>query len=389
MLPRSLCLAAACVLWALLLRPSLLAANPAFFPGDAEPLGDAACPVRMVWETVRMDVYPRYHTVQGSYLLEGPPQGCSVRFGFPWDAGGEQTDGLMSDYAASADGWPLPSAVRPNGPLAFGQWHQVSTLRFAPGQRRLLRIRYRCESDEPLAWGGVTAHYSFTGRSWRGRVDRSDLTAVFHCPGTWRVLPGYWPAPAFSCWHGNRFFARWRNWEAEGSVLFRYYRTTPGELWLQVADIVPDDVAKSCVVVLPGAAPAGQWQPEYVLRGATVFAALPALGRHFDDSGSVGEQRRPSNVRWDAAGKLGTLVLPDGRALAFRPGVAEMRVDGGTVPLPAPPFLEDGLYVPLQPVLDLVGQRFILYREARYLRIVPPLVPPDPPGDGAPSRKLL
>jgi hypothetical protein len=157
----------------------------------------------------------------------------------------------------------------------------ISRVRFEPGQRRVVRVRYRSNYEGLLHAGNF--EYKFNAGGWSGAVAASRLRVTFRAPGTHFCQASLSPVPfadekdavALKRSGASLLFER-RNWRPRGRFSLVFEPTfTPG--WLSYSGIAPRQYS----VWVPGS-PVGVnsavlWLPPAVLRGGTTFVSLDEL----------------------------------------------------------------------------------------------------------------
>jgi len=340
--------------------------------------------VRMVRESVRIDIYRTYYDVDATFLFqnEGPP--VTVTMGFPERGGGDirekdykQKSGFLR-FGTWVDRQPVHARRQPAAIGREGQYKAfwVKEVSFAQGQGRAARVRYRSKAHE-VSNGERFAMYDFTGGNWRGTVEESELLIEMHTPGTCLA----WADGASLKRTGNQFLFRRKNWQAEAAVKLTYMSTLPG--WLVIGRW-PEGYAppKGAVTLTqPARAASLDWAPLALIRDGTTLVQLKTLKRLLDRQAEKAGHQRRAAISWEPNTKE-TVLQAGAHVLHFRPGLAEMLIDGrGKVPLAAGPFVsrpapgdpQGALYVPLRPVVEALGGTCRVERSARRVYIdLPP-----------------
>lgn len=342
--------------------------------------------VRMVRESVRLDIYPDWYDVDAVFTFRNEGGPVSVRMGFPESGGGDirpqefrKKSGFLR-FATWVDGQPARARrvfvdVEEKGASGY-QAHWVKDVGFAAGQERTVRVRYRSRPHE-VSDGTSFAAYEFTGGNWRGTVGESTMVISVHLPGT---CLAWWYKPALTR-RGNQFFFRRENWQAEERVSLHYVSTMAGWLHLAGCGEAPSPPEGAVTLTQPGRQRRLDWAPPAVLRNGVCFASLQALQWLLAEQANRAGQARRAAIGWDAKAKE-AVFQAGAHVLRFRPGRPAMAVDGkGEVALPAAAFVSPPtsgrpagvLYVPLRPVAEELGGTVHLeYARRRVHLDIPP-----------------
>jgi len=319
--------------------------------------------VRMVSECVKMDVYPGYYDVAVEFLFTNDGPARRVKMGFPEGGYGDvatmryRKHTSFTRFQTWVDGHPvkahrLPAVADDDGRPFTTYW--VKDVAFARRQSRLVRVAYRAVTGDDI-FGERSAHYSFTGGNWKGKVDSSSLVITMHLAGT-NALRFSVPMTR----NGNRFAARWTHWQAESEFTATFLPMHLDSLLIHGEPLHPD-MSESFTAVLtqPGKGSTPLLQPPAILRDGRPFIALHAWKRYLH-----AHTKEDTNISWDASTHTATLTTA-AHTVRFTLNRAQMDVQGQPpVALPAGPFLsrtidtanvrQPGmLYVPLQPLVTL------------------------------------
>ncbi len=368
--------------------------------------------VRMVRETIRMDVYPAYYDVDVTFdfLNDGPA--CAVKMGFPERGyGGIDGDAYRREpsflrFNTWVDGRAVTArrqqADVDQGGAFLAYW--VKDVTFTAGQRRAVRVAYRSNNGD-LYFGedggygadvfGHYAPYHFTGGNWKGLVEQSTLRINLHLPGAYVVHC----SEAMSLGKDG-FTHQWKHWPAEDEFQLEFYPTRADALTLSglaLDGYPPDDPADAGELIMssqPGKGPAPAWQPPVLLHNSRPFIALQSwadyLNHHGDPNNTAKKAQPRVTLAWDDATHTAT-ITQDGRTVHFTLKQLRMVVEGSkSVPLPEGPFLSrpldkrpgqlsdkhpSQLYVPLQPLAALFGGTVAIDREKGVVTIkLPPVL---------------
>jgi hypothetical protein len=117
----------------------------------------------------------------------------------------------------------------------------LKTVTFARHQTRRVRVAYRSPMGGNTDWGSHNALvYAFTGKNWKGLVDRSDLEVRVAKPGLWITNPRFDYKPLEMTLESTPkaaiFRKTWRNWQAQGDFLFGLTAAVP--FWMMDKDRV-------------------------------------------------------------------------------------------------------------------------------------------------------
>ncbi len=367
--------------------------------------------VRMVRETIRMDVYPAYYDVDVTFDFYNDGPACTVKMGFPERGyGGINGDTYRREpsflrFNTWVDGNAV-TARRQQADVGEGgdflaYW--VKDVTFTAGQRRAVRVAYRSNNGD-LYFGehggygaqvfGHYAPYHFTGGNWKGLVEQSTLRINLHLPGAYAVR-----CSEAMTLGKDGLTHLWKHWPAEDEFQLEFYPTRADALVLRGLDLNgyppydQDDPGEAMVSSQPGQVPPA-WQPPVLLHNGRPFIALPCwadyLNDHHDSNNPVKKTPPRVALAWDDATHTAS-ITQDGRTLHFTLKQPEMVVEGNkSVPLPEGPFLSrplekrpgqlsdkhpSQLYVPLQPLVEFFGGTLNIDREKHVVFIKLPPVP--------------
>lgn len=183
--------------------------------------------IRMVRETVTMEVYPTYYdvTVDFSFANDGPA--TAVKMGFP-ESGYPANGGIsaFSGFRTWVDGKAVAATRQqvPGNPDVDGyQAYWVKEVAFGAHQDHRIRVQYRAPTggsvpSRPFSDSALIAEYNFTGGNWQGTVDDSLLTANLHVPPDYVVHFGQGRATTPMTRSGNSLVFHRQNWQAQEKV---------------------------------------------------------------------------------------------------------------------------------------------------------------------------
>lgn len=360
--------------------------------------------LRMVRESIRMDVYPSHYDVDAAFVFHNHGPATTVTMGFPESGGGDldaaryRKRSGFARFATWVDGKPVSARREASVGDSEYQAFWVKRVRFDKEQRRIVRVRYRSSPGDDIT-STRGAGYSFTGGNWRGKVDETTLRAVIHLPGTTLVqfmAQAEEGKPLSGITHtGNEFLFRQTHWQAEGSAGVAYKATMSGYMFLDgfrdpatmggplpkwEAPARPGSMSMSGWEELtqPGRAEELDWAPPALLRRGVVFLRATVLCELLEPGRMSQAELLASALTWDP-GRKEAVVSARGRSFAFQRGRKMMVVDGRTeIPLPASPLLSSPLsggrlYVPVKPVLQLLGGAYRVSESGHRLHIdLPP-----------------
>ncbi len=376
--------------------------------GRVRLLKDERTTVRMVRESVRIDVYPSSYDVEATFLFANDGPAVTVTMGFPESGGGDvSTEHYVKasgfrHFATWVDGQRVVAKRQASAGVGDGYrafW--VKQVQFGKGQRRTVRVQYRSAPG-----GDVTStrsvSYSFTGGNWRGKVEETLLRLVVHLPGTTLVsfragaegksLSGVTRT-------GNEFVFRQRDWQAQGDAGLAYKQTMSGWMFLDGFQD-PSDLSDPRLyrengspadaglgpeweeITQPGLTEELDWAPPAVLRRGIVFLRLDVLAELLQP-GTLGSHRALATVlTWYPAVKEAVLYAR-GRSFGFARGRKVMLLDRQTeVPLPAAPLVSSPpsrMYVPVPPILEMFGGAATVRASDHRIHLD---LPPAPGGSG-------
>jgi hypothetical protein len=360
--------------------------------GRVQRIKEKQTTVRMVRETVAIDLHPSHYDVIAVFIFKNDGPAVTVQMGFPergyGDAGPEDT---FIAFRTWVDGGEV-QARRKIAHASEDDFlaYRVKDVAFAAGQTRTVKVQYRSPFGNDVS-GLRWASYDFTGGNWAGAVEESTLLVTVDIPGATLAVPNL---PMRH--RENRLATRWTNWQAEFAFSIHFYLTRPDSL------IVPGFAAHHTfhtgphgyLIVNPGA-PAPdrdhpyQYLPAGILKDGTPHLALAAVTEHMRRQAPFEKRREAVLFHWDAAANLAVLEA-NGRRLEVGIKQTTIRVDGQDVALPARTFLslpvrlpfEDAprslLFAPAVPIVEALGGTVRYDPETRRLNIGLPLqLPPD------------
>jgi len=345
--------------------------------GKARPLDGEHRSIRMVREWVRMVVYPDYYDVSAQFVFHNYGRRASVLMGFPeWGVNSNPKYPGFLRFHTWVNGRPVVARrtqARDEGDSYRIYW--VKRVAFARGGTSVVRVKYRSRPGDAQAETAACrlASYDFTGGNWKGAVAESSLMVTFHTPGTWVVT-------ADLQHRRGRLSGRWTDWQAKDSPMIHYMSAPPG--WMTIPNL-PNPFWRGAVwhtVVLPGHAVRPDWLPPALLRQGKPMIQVRLLADVLRAKMQNAGDTSPVSLSWDQGQKEAALSVR-GITLRFREGQKAMRLDQGKViTMAQAPFMarqarpleQSHLYVPLEPVVSLLGGKVEVYKAARRITFTIP-----------------
>jgi hypothetical protein len=373
--------------------------------GTFQPLKGEHKSIRMLREHVRMTILPDYRyrvTVDFVFHNDGPA--TRVLMGFPETGYGADMEPShykrgsgFRRFATWVDGHRVKARyVFHGGHYEAYEAHWVKRVRFARGQTRRIRVRYSTEWGGDST-GGFFADYNFTGGNWRGEVEESLVTVTFLVPGTHSVRGRFSERDdrnrvrVSEHRRGNRFFYRFRHWEAEGDFSLYFKPALRNPLAVNFGPPCPREFEGTTLLTYGDRSRiycANQPAKAALYSGMAVMALreleewfntkldpeqkdrlMPNRkwrSRHFDNS--IYPPLAPfCYAHWRERDR--TVWLRVGvHVFGFRAGKDRIVVNGTVHRLPAPPLLvldrgQFVLYAPLRPITQALGGRVSVIRE--------------------------
>jgi hypothetical protein len=336
-----------------------------------------------------MSLEPNDYQVTVDFVFRNDGPATTVLMGFPESGSGDVPKGpkksAMKAFATWVDG-VLTKAdwvpVKSDQEEEY-QAHWVKEVRFAAGQTRKVRVRYRSDYGGSATPGlRHFVRYDFTGANWKGKVEESTLSVTFQRPGSFvtagRIQPagGEEGAVAF-VQRGATLSRTWKSWEAQAGFTLAFgtapatWRTTvaPGDME-STEDPIPGAIVppaeKTRTVVVPGPTPKSyDWcPPVFTATGGIPMVALKNLGWLAETKLSPEEPTDRATITFGSH----TITVSIGQKTAT--------IDGKPVTLAAAPRLLrqsigdfDVMYVPLMPFAKLIGRRLELLPGGHLARV--------------------
>lgn len=164
--------------------------------GGAVQMLDEHSDVRMVSATITADVYVEESRVRCEYVFRNEGNGQTVTLGFPDMPGRDVGDvilyGHLQDFRSWADGQRLSVEVRTSKrekPKRVERWY-VRKLWFGPGQTRKVVNTYVQPNGDTSGGSHWFPYTIWTAGSWKGPIERLDITARWREPYLWSIGAG-------------------------------------------------------------------------------------------------------------------------------------------------------------------------------------------------------
>lgn len=386
-------LAASCLL------PHPASANDAAFSGAGGtpvPMRGEHHSIAMQSEKIRIVADLHYYDTTVDFIFRNDGPATSVQMGFPESSYGDEQVEKKSAFLRFntwVDGRKVPAKriVVSRGSDEEDKAYWLKTVSFGRHQSHRVRVAYRSPMGGTTMWGTNAALvYDFTGKNWKGEVERSDLEIRVKAPGLWLGVSkwedGVLPMAFESRPNTAVFRKTWRHWQAQGSFLFGLTPAIPGSMWDRATlspDIAPPAVFRSARTFRVGPVPKelpdyGVNAPPAFTRGGVTYVSLAHLKRRLSDFADDLEKYRGVkalvDLSWDAKTKSSSLKA-GAKTLVFFEGNA--KIIKGTMPiqtLSSAPLVLHGqydatLYVPLAPVARLLGLEFKLMPQERLFEL--------------------
>ena len=190
--------------------------------GSLQPIKGEHLSVQMVEETVNMNIYPTYYDVTARFIFHNDGKAVKVKMGFP-ETGYGDVDALkykdksafiyFKSYVDGRRAKVTRVIMSPGEDHYTAYW--VKEVPFKAGQTRKVTVYYR----SPIgSWVfGLFSSYSFTGGNWKGKVNKTDFTAILHIPKDYTNIYSD-PEELKAIKKGNKITFTKRDWEADGYI---------------------------------------------------------------------------------------------------------------------------------------------------------------------------
>ncbi len=343
--------------------------------GTPKPMRGEHASIAMQSERVVITADARGYSTDVEFTFRNDGAATSVQMGFPETSYGDTPATKKSAFlrfASTVDGKVAPTKrlITSQGEDSV-EAYWVKTVAFGARQTRRVRVSYRSPWGGNVEWGTHQALiYDFTGKNWRGQVERSDLEIRVAAPGLWIGLPLFnnepLAMPLQSTPTATIFRKTWRNWQAQGNFSFGLTRAVP--FWMMdrgalSASMVAPARLKNAVTFRVGAVPEELPQdaenPPAFIRDGVDYISLAHLANRLRDFGA--ELKKASghtpeiSLRWNPKTGIATLVAGT-KTQSFALGAA---VEGSKA---RPIFLRGQfgptLYVPVDGVVHSLGLAF-------------------------------
>lgn len=349
--------------------------------------------IRMVRETVRMDLYANDYQTTVDFEFQNTGSATTVQMGFP-ESGYIGVDGpeaerkaarktYYKNFMTSVDGRKTP-ATRQQATVKDGDYtaYWTKSVRFGTGQTRKVQVTYRSPYGG-TAFGTLHtfANYDFTGGNWKGKVDESRLIITFHQPGAFAAYGQLdHEKDVIFQQRGSTLTTVWKNWEAQALFSINLGTSTPdfrpGNSGIRMAT---EDIWKPALVYAihnPGGA-TDQQGYDFLPTTLTYNGILYVKAADLDDllfpkPGKRSASRDVINVElaYDPT-KRHASVSVRGKTFGFETSAPAFATNGRlkTAPNQAfvlPTFMRQfRLYVPLTPIVDGLGGKIILMADGQ------------------------
>jgi hypothetical protein len=357
--------------------------------GTMHPVKGEHPAIRMVRETVRMDLYPEYYDTVVTFTFANAGSATTVTMGFPEDGYVGVDDETARHYrvtfqkfSTTVDGKTV-SVKRTRTDVKDGDLNAlwVKQVPFAANQQRIVEVRYRSPYGRSSVGGlGMFASYHFTGQNWRGKVAESRLEVTSHLPGTLLVSGrlgikvGQEPIqiPLEPNGAPNRSAYVWRNWEADGDFTLALATAPAG--WLtdsagEIPGVWSNTAASIQTLTVPEKTPTNRYHycPPAFRRNGVTYTAIGSLDAFLDNEGTTA---------FDPATKTASYTV-SGHTFTF-PMQGAMTVDGKPVSSAASALYITPVwmgyptfYVPLEPVAAALKRNVVVNASARRVTVTP------------------
>ncbi len=370
--------------------------------GSWQPLKGENSSISMESESIQMDVYSDYCDTVVDFNFHNSGSATKVKMGFPEDSYPLDVKDAKKmsflRFSTSVDGRSMPAtriSTRPqfidpgsgshNDPMTMtysGLW--VKEVAFARNQTRRVRVSYRSRfSSSAIGGASNFLTYLFTGKNWKGTVKESRLKVTLREPGYYLVYDNPCGAPQKSR-SGSTWNFKWTNWQAQGTFMFWFTRTTPQ--WMTFPNTLQiyngsdlntnDEEVRQLlqeVTVSGKSSTSLLWYPDMIERNGVVYANIQSLASSL-------EQRRPTSqfqslpISFVVSKSTASLRVGDTK-LSFYTDQNKLKIeDGDSVALPSVPFClvekhtwgwAKEFYVPLEPTIKALGGNVWINRQKR------------------------
>ncbi len=346
--------------------------------GTPKPMRGEHRSIAMQSEKILIVADSKGYSTRVDFVFRNDGGKTQVQMGFPESSYGDvplSKKSAFSRFFTSVDGREVAArriVTSAGEDSTDAYW--LKTVAFARHQTRRVRVEYRAPWGGNVEWGTRRALvYGFTGKNWKGKVERSDLEIRIIEPGLWIGLPLFDNVPIPMALETSPrvavFLKTWRDWQAQGFFMFGLTKTVP--FWMADRDTIstmlqtPARIDKSTtfrVGAVPDELPRGAELPPAFTRGGVTYIALSHLKRRLD------EWTNDSSLKWDAKTRVSTLKV-GAKTLRFAPNAPAP--DSSISPILLHGEYNDALYIPLANVAKTLGLIFKLDAENRMFELKP------------------
>lgn len=375
------------LLWPLAASPSLCHANDSAFSGVSgtpKPLRGEHRSIVMQSEKVVVTADDSHYDTVVDFVFRNDGGATSVQMGFPESSYGDvsaDTKSTFLSFSTYVDGRKVAARrIVTSGGEGFGgtEAFWLKTVTFAPRQTRRIRVAYRSPMGGDTEWGTHSSLvYDFTGKNWKGKVERSELEVHITKPGLWIAYPRFdykRLAMKLDVTTNEAVFSKtWRNWEAQGSFLFGLTPTVP--FWMMDKGITNNQRVLSTTTFrvgpVPKELPSQAEAPHGFTRDNVTYISLSQLKRCLDGFTYNLEKYRglkvATSLNWNGKTQITTLRAGN-KTLSFSPD--KPVVPGGKSPILLPDrYGGSTLFVPLDAVARTLGLEYTIDSSKRLFEL--------------------
>ncbi|RYG69666.1 hypothetical protein EON80_09365 [bacterium] len=374
------------LLWPLVTRPSICHANDSAFSGVSgtpKPLKGEHRSIVMQSEKVAITANGDNYDTVVDFIFRNDGPATSVQMGFPESSYGDveaTKKTTFLSFATYVDGRKVEAKrIVTSGSDADGgvEAFWLKTVTFGARKSRRIRVAYRSPMGGTTEWGVRNAlTYDFTGKNWKGKVDRSDLEVRIAKPGLWIGYPKFDNKPIAMTLETTPkeavFRKTWRNWEAQGYFMFGLTPAVP--FWMMDRTILgADTILKATtfrVGPVPSELPVGAEAPHAFKRDDVIYISLSHLQTRLsyfqDDLAKYRNIKVDLNLAWNPATRVATLRAGR-RTFKFSPETPVF--DSGKRPILLDAQYGKTLYVPLAAVSKALGLEYTIDSSLRLFEI--------------------
>ncbi len=340
--------------------------------------------VQMVREKVQITIGDgELYRVVADFVFRNRGPRTVVTMGFP-ESGGGDIDSLhlrhktaFKNFQSWVDNrnvrlWRAPAHTTENTYEAF--W--IKKVGFAAHQTRRVRVSYQAPLGVAVG-GPKAASYVFTGKNWLGEVEESVLIVDFLRRGTFAASDDLARDESVrKARRGNHFVYRWNHWQASTTFDFNFMKTVPG--WLQISawnmDLNINNGPKTSKT--QGA----DFLPAALLRDGTTLISLRKMAEILSVHERMTLGTPEKYLIWNRRSNALNLNS-ESHSFGFLTGRKTMQLDEKqSIVLPMAPLKltsrnagQSETYVPLRPLLKVLGADAKVDAKGRALRIMWPV----------------